>query len=415
MRLTPVSAVRRLVGVGTMGKEAAEARRIRTVNTAVVIAAVATGGFAAFYTASGDPALRPLILILVGFTVILALIIPLNKIVNTVWTASLFGVVGCADVLIATAFLGQQTGFQLYLIPAAGLTALMTRAHQWPVPVGGVVLYVVAFTYIEMAFAEGLIAPYSDAVLDGIFVTSIVGAIAFALLPPLLYRQLVVRAEADLQTARDRAERLLFAILPRAIAHRLGTTDDASDQVIADRFDSVTVLFADIVGFTAQTASMQAESVVARLNRLFSDFDARAQEHGLEKIKTIGDAYMLVGGAPEVQTDHADRVIRMALDMLADATVLAAEVWPGLQLRIGIHSGPAVAGVIGRTKFSYDIWGDTVNTASRLEGQCPPGGVLISDTTKRLLSENHSISGPYPVDIRGKGELTAWRLEGDPA
>ena len=105
----------------------------------------------------------------------------------------------------------------------------------------------------------------------------------------------------------------------------------------------------------------------------------------------------------------------MALDMLADAKVLAAEVWPDLQLRVGIHSGPAVAGVIGRTKFSYDIWGDTVNTASRLEGQCPAGGVLISDTTKRLLSEIHSISGPYPVDIRGKGELTAWRLEGDPA
>ncbi len=160
---------------------------------------------------------------------------------------------------------------------------------------------------------------------------------------------------------------------------------------------------------------MEAESVVARLNKVFSDFDVRAQEHGLEKIKTIGDAYMLVGGAPELQTDHADRVIRMALDMLTDAEVLAAEVWPGLQLRLGIHSGPAVAGVIGKTKFAYDIWGDTVNVASRLEGQCPPGGALISDATKRLLSEEHSISGPYPVDIRGKGELTAWRLEGDPS
>ena len=174
------------------------------------------------------------------------------------------------------------------------------------------------------------------------------------------------------------------------------------------------MLFADIVGFTSQTAKMQPENVVARLNRLFSDFDGRAQQHGLEKIKTIGDAYMLVGGAPERQTDHADRVIRMALDMLSDAAVMADDAWPGLQLRLGIHSVPAVASVIGKTKFVYDIWGDTVNVASRLEGQCPPGSALLSDTTKQLLHEDHSISGPHTVDIRGKGELTAWRLEGKP-
>ena len=245
MRLTPVSTVRRLVDVGTMGKAAAEARRIRTVNTAVVFAAVAIGGYAVFYIASGDPTLRPLILFLVGFILLFALIIPLNKIVNTAWTTSLFAVVGSAAVIISTAFLGPQTGFQLYLIPVAGLTALMTRGSQWPVLLGCVVLFVAAFIYIQMAFDEGLIAPYDDAVLDGLFVASIVGAIALSLLPALLYRQLVVRAEADLQAARDRAERLLFAILPRAIAHRLGATDDASERVIADRFDSVTVLFAD--------------------------------------------------------------------------------------------------------------------------------------------------------------------------
>ena len=243
------------------------------------------------------------------------------------------------------------------MVPIAGLTALMTRRAHWPVPIGIAVLSVGLFTYIELALDEGLITPYGDAVLDGILVTSIVGAIALALLRrSLLYRQLVVQAEADLQAARDRAERLLFAILPVAIARQLEESDDTAERVIADRFESVTVLFADVVGFTAQTTAMQAENVVARLNSVFSDFDARTQEHGLEKIKTIGDAYMLVGGAPELQSDHADRVVRMALDILADAKVLATEVWPGLELRIGIHSGPAVAGVIGRTSFPMTFY-----------------------------------------------------------
>ena len=340
---------------------------------------------------------------------------PLNSVLSTVWTASLITVGACANITVAAAFLGTQSGSQFFLVPIAGLTALMTRRVHWPLPIGISILSVGLFAYIEMALDEGLIAPYGDAVLDGLFVASISGAVALALFPPLLYRQLVAQAEDDLQAARDRAERLLFAILPVAIARQLEESDDTAERVIADRFESVTVLFADIVGFTAQTTAMQAENVVARLNSVFSDFDARTQEHGLEKIKTIGDAYMLVGGAPELQSDHADRVVRMALDILADAKVLAAEVWPGLELRIGIHSGPAVAGVIGRTKFSYDLWGDTVNTASRLEGHCPPGSILLSDATKRLLRGGYALRGPHLVDIRGKGELSTWMLEADQA
>ena len=185
------------------------------------------------------------------------------------------------------------------MVPIAGLTALMS-AQPFALRQFG-----------SSSLDEGLIAPYGDVVLNGILVSSIVGAVAFALLSPLL-RQLVVQAEADLQAARDRAERLLFAILPVAIACQLEESEDTVERIIADRFESVTVLFADVVGFTAQTRAMQAENVVARLNSVFSDFDARTQEHGLEKIKTIDDAYMLVGGAPEVQSDHADRVVRMA-------------------------------------------------------------------------------------------------------
>ena len=411
--------IRGLVDVGTTGHDAAEARRIRTVNAAALFGVIVASGFDAFYIATfiatGDSTLTILILFVTGFVAIYGLIILLSRVLSTVWTASLIGASACANLTIGAMILGPEVGFQLYLVPIAGLTALMTRRAHWPVPIGIAVLSVGLFAYIELALDAGMISPYSDVVLDGIYASSIVGAIALALLSPLLYRQLVAQAEADLQAARDRAERLLFAILPAAIARQLEESQDTVENVIADRFESVTVLFADVVGFTAQTTAMQAENVVARLNSVFSDFDDRAQEHGLEKIKTIGDAYMLVGGAPERQTDHADRVVRMALDILADARALAGEVWPGLELRVGIHSGPAVAGVIGRTKFSYDLWGDTVNTASRLEGQCPPGSILLSDATKRLLTGGYALTGPHRVDIRGKGELTTWMLEADQA
>ena len=387
MRMTPVSTVRRLVAVGTKGKEAAEARRIRTVNTAVLFAAVTLVAYAAFHLAFGVATLRPLILILVGFSVLFALFIPLNKLVTPAWTASLFAVAGSAAVIISTAFLGPQGGFQLYLIPVAGLVALMTRGSQWPVLLGCAVLFVAAFIYIHMAFDKGLIAPYNDAVLDGLFIASIIGAVALSLLPALLYRQLVARAEADLQAARDNAEQLLFAILPRPIAHRLGTTDDASEQIIAGRFDSVTVLFADIVGFTSQTAKMQPENVVARLNRLFSDFDGRAQQHGLEKIKTIGDAYWAFTGLPEMDPMHAHKMCKFALQMLTDLQLQNEKhpEWNNVQLRIGIHSGPVLGGVLGSQQISYEVFGETSDIASWVEQKGRPIHVVVSGQTKRCL------------------------------
>ncbi len=416
MRPILPAMVRRLVDVGTTGKEAAEeARRVRSVNLTAMIGVVLNAGYAVFYLATAGSSLTLLVLANVVFIAIYASNIWLSSVIAPAWTALLLTATGCANVAIPAAFLGGEAGYQLYLIPLAGLTVWMTRGGQWPVPLGIAALSVAAFVYIKVAFDEGLVAPYSDLVLDGLFATSIVGAVGLAVISPLLYRELIARTEADLRDARARAERLLFAILPRAIAYRLEESGDASAQIIADRYECVTVLFADVVGFTTQTSTMQPEDVVARLSALFSGFDVRAQQHGLEKIKTIGDAYMLVGGAPEVQTDHADRVVRMARDILADARALAEEVWPGLQLRVGVHSGPAVAGVMGRAKFSYDLWGDTVNTARRLESLGQPGAVLLSEDTKQLLAGDYGLIGPRSLAVPGKGELSTWLLQPDPA
>ena len=176
-------------------------------------------------------------------------------------------------------------------------------------------------------------------------------------------RRLIEQQAAELAEAHATSERLLLNVLPGSVAERL----KAGETTIADAYDDATVLFADLVGFTPLAASLSPAETVGLLDRLFSAFDRLAERHGLEKIKTIGDAYMVVGGVPEVCTDHPARVVAMGLDMLEAVASLAREMDRPLDLRIGVHTGPVVAGVIGTTKFIYDLWGDTVNVASRLE------------------------------------------------
>ena len=212
-------------------------------------------------------------------------------------------------------------------------------------------------------------------------------------------RDFVTRLDAE----HERSEELLLNVLPRAIARRL----KREPGVIAERFTSVTVLFADIVGFTAMSQRRTPEELVAFLNELFSAFDQLAEEHGLEKIKTIGDAYMVVGGLPEPVHDHARRVRDMALAMSDVVSQYARARGVDLAMRIGVHTGAVVAGVIGKRKFIYDLWGDTVNTASRMESHGAPGRIHISDATRALLGEAYRIEARGVIEIKGPME-TYW-------
>ncbi len=205
---------------------------------------------------------------------------------------------------------------------------------------------------------------------------------------------------------RARSERLLLNILPAPIAERLKT----SEESIAEHSDGVTVLFADIVGFTPLSARKTPQELVALLNRIFSEFDALADAHGLEKIKTIGDAYMAVAGLPQPWPDHAARAARMALAMLDVTARVAAETGEKLALRIGLHSGPVVAGVIGRRKFTYDLWGDTVNTASRMESHGLPGAIHCTEATAMLLQGAFQLQARGAMEIKGKGEMHTFLL-----
>ena len=209
--------------------------------------------------------------------------------------------------------------------------------------------------------------------------------------------------------ARRESDALLRNVLPEPIADRL----KAGERVIADHYDEASILFADVVDFTPFAEAHTPRLIVAVLNELFTGFDRLAEELGLEKIKTIGDAYMVVAGAPEARDDHAAVLVEMALAM--HAQVAAHEPVDGrhLQIRTGIASGPVVAGVIGERKFSYDLWGDTVNTAARMESSGIPDRIQVTDRTRQLLDGRYPFEHREGVEVKGKGIMSTWTL--DPA
>lgn len=216
------------------------------------------------------------------------------------------------------------------------------------------------------------------------------------------------QTELALRLAQQQSEGLLLNILPKPIAEKLKKNTDA----IAEYFDDVTILFADIVGFTPLSERMSPIELVNMLNRMFSKFDRLAEIHGLEKIKTIGDAYMVAGGLPVPNLNHAEAVANMALEMQEAMLVFQAEMGEHFQIRIGINSGPVVAGVIGIKKFIYDLWGDTVNVASRMESSGIPGFIQISTSTYDHLQGRYILEKRGSVSVKGKGPMTTYWLKG---
>ena len=212
----------------------------------------------------------------------------------------------------------------------------------------------------------------------------------------------------QLEEERTRSQALLLNILPQAIIDRL----ESGEKVIADRHPDVTVLFSDLVGFTEISARMEPGQLVADLNVLFSRFDALCERCGVEKIKTIGDAYMAVGGLPGGRPDHAAAVAELALGMgaaLEEVNAIGDRRW---EIRIGVHSGPAVAGVIGTRKFVFDVWGDTVNVASRLEASAKPGQIHVSEVVARSLRGTFELETLGLAALKGKGAVPAYGLLG---
>ncbi|MBI3751943.1 MAG: adenylate/guanylate cyclase domain-containing protein [Chloroflexi bacterium] len=221
-----------------------------------------------------------------------------------------------------------------------------------------------------------------------------------------------ITAARQVERLNAENEALLLNILPRSIAERLR----GGETVIADRFDDMAVLFADVVGFTALSSRLSPNEVVSLLNDVFTMCDRLADQFGLEKIKTVGDAYMVVGGLPDgdgiPRATHAADVAEMGLAMLDGLAALGRARGLPLALRVGMHVGPAVAGVIGLKKFIYDVWGDTVNTASRMESTGVPGRFQVTRETQARLGDRFELEPRGPVEVKGKGVIDTWFLVG---
>ncbi len=325
--------------------------------------------------------------------------------------------VGMSSAAIVFTFLtyhlGAATG--LYLFMSVGvLIAVLARGNEnVSYTVALSVMAVGAMIASHLLFQE----PSSAAAVDPffqrlVFISVIISIPCMIGLGVFALSVRVARAEAALAAEHARSEALLDNLLPTEIAARLKS---APGEIIADDLPEVSILFADIVDFTPRASSMPADDVVRFLNEVFTEFDSLTDRLGLEKIKTIGDAYMVAAGMPEPRADHAEIVADMALAMLDVTARLTQESGQSVEVRIGIHTGAAIAGVIGTQKVFYDVWGDTVNTASRMESQGGIGRIQLTEEMKARLGDGYMFEPRGLIDIKGKGEIRTYWLTGKAA
>ncbi len=390
----------RLISAGVAGQSLQDTKHIRLTNQVSLVAA----GLAVF--AFTDPRIfgdRVLELISVAALVVYCLV-PWFSSRGWHFLARLWLCVGSIAWITADGVLmGANTEQHLFLIAVATAAWFIApRRDRWlaaliAVFCGGGMLAIDLLTPVRAVLRGGAI-PFDT--VDKATLYVVLQAMAFYSVTQ------TDRAEDELAAEQARSEALLLNVLPRRIAEQLKKEEGS----IAERFDSATVLFADLVNFTQLSERTNATQLVQMLDQIFSRFDALADEHGLEKIKTIGDAYMVVGGVPNARADHATAVAKMSIDMLRVLKELQGPEFESLSLRIGIHSGPVVAGVIGKRKFAFDLWGDTVNTASRMESHGQPGRIHVSQATHDLLSEQFAFEARGLTAIKGKGELSTFFL-----
>jgi class 3 adenylate cyclase len=389
--------------------DARPARRRKIIIALVVAGFLIDGFFAALYAIMDARAYATAI----GLNLLNAALWALTLLLMR-WSDKLAGAYFLALLIVAmvsfTILLGHASGSHLFLFLVAGVSLIFLDLRPVIAPVAMTVLAWIGFI-VSAKFlprAPSLI-PMSINESEALFYATSALTMVVLFVTSRYFIQLTDAAEAALQREYRRSDALLLNILPASVAGRL-----KQGERIADGYGSISVLFADIVGFTAGARRAGPQDTVAMLNRFFSVADELAHRHHCEKIKTIGDCVMAAAGVPEASADHAGMLARYALDLRA---AMQGETFAGqpLQLRIGIHSGPAVAGVIGRNRFAYDLWGDTVNVAARIEHAAKPDEIYVSDTTREHLGGGFHCTTIGEIEARGAGRVTIWRLDGETA
>ncbi|HEU0041573.1 MAG TPA: adenylate/guanylate cyclase domain-containing protein [Jiangellaceae bacterium] len=409
-RRSIVSLLGRLSGLGASPEDPRDERlRQGTLIFASVLIALISIVWVATYFAYGYPVSAAIPALYQLTTIVGLVVLVRTKRFDVFRTTQLSAFVVLPALLQAS--LGgfvASSGMILWGIftPLAALALLgVSRSAGW------FVLFVVELVVLalldERLSQNPAVLPYGFVIT--FFVLNVLGVTLSAYVMLAYFVGQRERAHRALEAERELSEKLLLNVLPAPIALRL----KVDSGVIAQHYDAVSVLFADIVGFTERSSVLAADEIVALLDEIFSAFDRLTDAEGLEKIKTIGDAYMVAGGLPEPRPDHLAAVARLALAMRQEIVALAQRTgqdW--LSLRIGVDSGPAVAGVIGRRKFIYDLWGDTVNTASRMESHGLPGQIQVTDRVAAALRPMFALRLRGTIEVKGKGPMSTFLLDG---
>ena len=318
--------------------------------------------------------------------------------------------IGTAYVSIFTIcwFVGTGSGLQFYFLVAACLIVLQLGVDR--IFLASILAAIAAGMVIALQF---LVPRDTGAqpvwALSLSFVVTTISACVMVVTTVWYSVREIVRAEAAMELEYERSEALLANILPASIADRL---KDPARNIIADKYDDASVLFADIAGFTERASDMEPDQLILFLDRLYGDFDALVDKHGLEKIKVSGDSYMVVSGVPQPRADHVEALAALALDMAEAASLLKDSRGDALPLRIGLASGPVVAGVVGSRRFFYDVWGDAVNVASRMETTDSVGRIQVPEDVYRRLKDDFVLQERGVVQVKGKGVMRTWYLIG---
>ena len=320
----------------------------------------------------------------------------------------MFFAVAYTAITVSSTYVGSGIGLQFYFVVAAALVVLVLGIEHIVLASFLAVLGAVTVIALELLVPHNTGVQPDWAFRMGFVVNT---AAAWVLVVATVWYALreTARAERAMETEYQRSETLLANILPASIAERL---KNPTHGIIADKYDDASILFADIAGYTKRASDTTPTELVRFLDALYTDLDGLVDRHGLEKIKTSGDSYMVVSGVPEPRTDHLQALACLALDMADAVADLKDPQGREVPLRIGLAAGPVVAGVVGARKFFYDVWGDAVNVASRMEATDVEGRIQVPDDVYRRLSPEFDFEERGEIDVKGKGVMHTWYLTG---
>lgn len=400
--------VARYIGYGTEGLSGPELRQRHTLNVISVLIPMSGISYASLYLMIDAQGLWPVAAVVSLFCLFLAwpFIAAKNELAAWLFGAAVAVVVQSLLVWL----LGRDSGLHLYFLSIPVIAIVCFGTDRIGLLIGLAVICAAAMAIAQTSLTgPAAFIRVDDSLLNFLQISAFAIVTGFVTLGVFVGFLHADTAERSLEIEYARSEDLLYSLLPREIAGRLKAEPNTT---IADSLPNVAIVFADIANFTPMSAKLDPQKLVELLNSVFTEFDALADGHQLEKIKTIGDAYMVAAGMPNAVGNPAHRAAKMALDMLDVARASSSIVPEGIEIKIGLHVGPVVAGVIGNRKLFYDVWGETVNTASRMESYSVPGRILVTPAAREQLGDDFTFEKRGEIDVKGIGILETWWLTG---